>query len=172
MFLIASLLYGGLNASAQPGDISDPLVSKAYVDNQIEQLKSLIANTPRVSAGGVMTQEDRDLIISDLLGYIYDDLYREPVRAQDGVTPYEAVFIEIGKTLIAESGTEMILRSGGAVAVTGVNGLCDVTVGADIVDGMNIPLNHLLIVPASDGRGMKFYKDSWLMIKGAYLVRS
>ena len=166
--LIVSLMYGGLTASAQPGDINDPLVSKAYVDSQIEQLRSLIANNPGVPSGGSLSQEEKEMIISEVLGQLFGYTFQPPAEA--GITPYDAVFIESGRTLIAESGTEMIMRGGGAVAVTGVNGLCDVTVGADIVNGTTIPLNHLLIVPASDGRGMRFIKDSWVMVKGVYFI--
>jgi hypothetical protein len=84
--------------------------------------------------------------------------------------PYETLFIEAGKTIIAYAGTEMILRGGSAVAVTGVNGLCNVTIGVDVLDGEIVQYNHLLITPRSDGRGMRFLADSYLMVKGDYII--
>lgn len=168
--LIAVVLFGSVSASAQPGDAADPLVSKSYVDGQIDQLRSIMAT----GGSSSVSQADRDAIVAEVLIYfetVYGDLLRQATNTQPQageVVPYEAVFAEKGRTLVALSGTEIILRGGSATAVTGVNGLCDVTVGADITNNMNIPLNHLLIVPASDGRGMRFTADAYLMIKGGY----
>jgi hypothetical protein len=136
---LASLFYFRSEVSAQPGDMTDPVVTKSYVDGQISQLMVLI-NQLNAMGGGQPT----------------------------AVAPYETVFASEGRMLIAESGTEIILRGGSAIAITGINGLCDVTSGNDILNGTEIPLNHLLLVPASDGRGLVATKDAYLMIKGGY----
>ena len=188
-FLAASLLYyGRYNAGAQPGAANDPLVTKNYVDMRVDNLQAQIKNlqtqlsettgtgfSPPPASGGGLTQAEKDGIIVEALTrveYIYGgllEILNEPEPTPEAFQiPFEAVFAENGKVLIADSGTEMILRSGKAVAVSGMNGMVNVTAGTDIVNGMEIPLNHLLIVPASDGRGMRFAMDSWVMVKGVY----
>ena len=168
-FLLALPTYGIISSAARPGDASDPLVSKAYVDSRIEELKQMITGM-----GGQTQQQpnaSEEAIVTRLAAYfdsVYGPLLRDAGKAQEGHVPYETVFARAGTTLVAESGTEIILRGGAATAVTGINGLCDATSGVDLVSGMDVPLNHLLIVPASDGRGMQFLKDSYLMVKGVF----
>jgi hypothetical protein len=167
LFLTASLLYGRMETSAQPGSAIDPLVTKAYVDTQIELIRALLANN---SSGG-MTEAEKNGFFAEIIAYVDAAGVCDCDRATPTAvaqTPYDALFIQAGRVLIAESGTEIILRSGSASAVSGINGLCDVTAGSDIVNGMNIPVNHLLVVPASDGRGLRFNADSYVMVKGLY----
>ena len=58
-----------------------------------------------------------------------------------------------GQTLMAEKGTELILRMGTAnVIASQKGGLSDVTGGVDLADGGHLPSNHLLSVPLGDGR--------------------
>ena len=74
-----------------------------------------------------------------------------------------------GQRLIAEAGTEIVLRSGRATAIDGPKGgLSNVTAGRDLRMGEEIPLNHLLIVPRSDGRGVLATTDVFLMVRGLF----
>lgn len=172
--VLMTVVYGRVSAAAQPGDAADPLVSKSYVDTQINQLKAIIASTVGTAGtpGGAatVTQTEREAIIAETLAYI-EAIYGDSLR-QSGGTGAEFVTVraEKGQTLIGNASTEIILRGGSAVAVTGVNGLCDVTGGADITNGTGVKLNHLLIVPANDGRGMTFTSDAYLMVKGGYYI--
>lgn len=88
------------------------------------------------------------------------------------VVPFEAIFLHAGQTLIAEAGVEFILRSGDAIAVSGPDGMVNITVGRDVTNGEVVPANNLMLVPRTDGRGLYFLTDSWLMIKGRYQVVS
>ena len=75
--------------------------------------------------------------------------------------------------LIGDAGSEIILRSGSATAITSPSGgLSDVTAGTDITEGKPIPANHLLIIPRSDGRGIFVTKNStFVMVRGGYTIR-
>lgn len=90
---------------------------------------------------------------------------------------FEIIELKAGKHLVIGDSTEMLLRGGKAVAVasnTGAGGLVDLTSGsgADIVGGQDIPLNHLLMSPRDDGRGLVVASDTaWIMVKGAYTVK-
>ena len=44
-------------------------------------------------------------------------------------------------------------------------------IGGDLQNGVACPSNHLLIVPMSDGRGVKVTEDAILMIKGSYQIK-
>jgi hypothetical protein len=178
LFVVVTFLGRHIFASAQPGDVSDPVVTKSYVDGQINQLRALIssAGPAETYSAGASSLDPADIqsVRADALAYVdshYGDMMRRLEADANNSAPYEVVSLEAGRTIIALSGTEIILRSGAAAAVTGVNGLCDVTAGKDILDGGEIPQNHLLIVPSSDGRGLRVTADAYLMIKGGYKLQ-
>ena len=80
--------------------------------------------------------------------------------------------IESGSTIIGEQGTELILRSGSAFVIAeGINGLQDMTEGVDLEANSTVPLNHLLIVPRTDGRGILIEKSAFIMIRGNYEIQ-
>ena len=56
------------------------------------------------------------------------------------------------------------------IIATEKGGIADVTHGFDIPHGDAVPSNSLLIVPVSDGRGVKITKDAIFMIKGGYKI--
>jgi len=119
-------------ASGTPGSESDPVVTKSYVDSQIEQLKS----------SGVSADS------------------------------YKAVQLTAGQKLIGGEGTEVILRSGEATAIdNGANGVSDVTGASDLMTGQFIVLNHLLLIPRSDGRGLQAITEAWVMVRGSYSIQ-
>jgi len=101
---------------------------------------------------------------------------RDPLVAKSYVDRYakfELLSVEAGRAVLpANTGAEIVVRSGRAVAIAGeAGGLADVTAGRDIGDGAAIPLNHLLVVPRADGRGLKASTDLILMIRGDYVLR-
>jgi len=86
---------------------------------------------------------------------------------------FEIVYMEQGRLLIGDKGTEIILRSGIASVVdSGTGGLADVTAGKDITNGEKVSQNHLLIVPRDDGRGVKAETNNVvLLVKGGYTIQ-
>ena len=178
---------------AQPGDASDPLVTRRYVDDRVAQLTAEINNLRNIvnsiapgsvsgATGGNFTNADRDALFADIMVYfetMYGDMLRtvaalaeatDPTPGTAQMVPFEPLFVPAGRTLIADGGTEIILRSGQAIAISGPDGLVDATAGVDIINGRAIPLNHLLLVPRTDGRGMRFTTDAWLLIKGGHQI--
>lgn len=99
----------------------------------------------------------------------------DPLVAKSYVDKFlqlEVVNLRSGQSLLAEGGTEIILRGGRAVVIASpLGGLCDVTQGRDLSAGEVIPANHLLIVPRDDGRGVKAETDTILMVRGGYRVQ-
>ncbi|MBR0278273.1 MAG: hypothetical protein IJQ50_07430 [Clostridia bacterium] len=85
---------------------------------------------------------------------------------------FKVVNLSKGQTLACFAGTEVILRMGKATIIaTEKGGLADVTSGTDLKNGESMPSNHLLIVPLSDGRGIKAENDVIVMVKGDYTIK-
>jgi len=180
--LIGALQF--IPAFAQPGDAGDPLVTRRYVDDRIATLSREIAllrdALAEIGGSGVGNQHgappllaDQDSLFQDLIRY-FEDTYGEFLDSllyrTGEVVPFTPLLIPAGSTLVGEAGAEFILRSGNAVAVSGPDGMVNVTSGVDIVNGTQIPRNNLLLVPRSDGRGFFAETDVWLMIKGGYRI--
>ncbi len=88
---------------------------------------------------------------------------------------FEAVTLAKGDVIYPASGQiELILRSGGAVTVTpeGTGTIANLTNGAELTDGKSLVRNHLIFVPAADGRGIKIVSSSGaeILIRGEYTV--
>jgi len=84
---------------------------------------------------------------------------------------FKPVELAEGQKLIGAGGTEVILRSGEAAAIdNGENGVPDLTVGADLMTGERVGLNHLLLIPRGDGRGITALTEVWVMVRGEYEI--
>jgi len=170
--LAGMLLLSHLSTTvfAQPGSASDPLVSQRYVDELIADLQAQITHlqnqintgvgTGQPTGGGGISDAERTAIVNEIL----------LTMGESQVIPFTPVFVPAGSNLIANAGVEIILRSGSANVIAGPNGLADITAGQDIANGQAISRNHLLLVPATDGRGLNFLTDSWIMIKGGFII--
>ncbi len=105
--------------------------------------------------------DNNDPIIT--LSYIEDIL--------KGQLTFQVVNLEKGNSLIGEAGTEIVLRMGTAeIIATEKGGLADLTAGIDLPDGTNMPANHNLVIPVSDGRGIKAQSKVIVMVKGDYTI--
>ncbi len=90
----------------------------------------------------------------------------------DGKTVYVPLQLQPGQSLIGDEGTEIILRSGEGTAIdNGANGVSDISGGRDLMSGMKVELNHLLLIPRGDGRGIKVSTEAWVLIRGSYTIR-
>ncbi len=77
-----------------------------------------------------------------------------------------------GQSLYGQAGTELIVRGGTAeIIATSKGGVCDVTSGFDVADGIAAHPNHLHIVPVADGRGLRATSDAIIMVRGSYEVK-
>ena len=142
--------------SQAPGSSGDPLVSKSYVDSQINNLLLMINNvqpTQTADLGGIKNE-----LLNELSG-VLSPAFR-PVRA------------EKGQYVLGGEGAEIILRSGRAIGwCAGVNGLVNATTGGEVFSNNEIPINNLLLVPRDDGRGVLVTSDeAWFIIKGGYQI--
>jgi hypothetical protein len=136
--LIGGILTSVANSippAGQPGSTDDPLVTKSYVDEQIQNALS----------GGVVGSSS-------------------PSSANAATPPYTIIRLPAGHTLIGSANTKIIVRTGKAIVYSNVaeNGITDATDGVDLKNGVPAPNNHLLIIPR-EGRGVRVdagYKEA------------
>ncbi len=197
MILTATLAVGF--GAGTPGSEDDPIVTKSYVDEVVNKLKDLFDDVDDVNDNqedaieelqddmkGVRDdvsdlQDDVDSLKDDVKALKEKEEEIDDTDSEEGSTPsavtttvstgWQVVRVP-GKTLVqGETGTEMILRSGSATAVdNGKNGISDLTGGKDLRMGTNITQNHLLLIPGSDGRGIKTVGECFVMINGGYTL--
>ena len=90
----------------------------------------------------------------------------------DARTSFAPIELAPGQKLTGAGGTEIVLRSGEAAAIdNGYNGISDLTSGTDLMTGNQVVLNHLLLVPRDDGRGILALTEAWVLVRGDYTVQ-
>ena len=130
---------------------------------------ALIVTTVAVGAAGYEPGSPEDPVVTK--SYVDAQIAAVKDGAGGSAAVFEPVFVEAGKNLIGGAGTELILRSGGALAIAkGQDGLSDVTQGKDLSGGFAVTRNHLLLIPRADGRGINAATDIWVMVKGTYSI--
>lgn len=142
------------------------------ISTQLSTLKHRV--DALTSAGGDITVLKKQ--VAELEGQL------DSVLAELGKV-YEAVFVPYGATVIAtdEDDTVMlILRTGSAVAVSPyvevgtIQGLNDLTLGTDVLDGENISPYHSIMIPrgGKDGRGVTVTSldGAYFLLGGDYTI--
>lgn len=151
--LIGSFLnFQVTGAGTTPGTTDDPVVTKSYVDQQIQQALN--------GGGGGTTNPTNPT---------------NPTQPSQGTDEVKNVALKPGKILIADAGTEFIVRSGSAVIYTEVaSGVADLTDGKDLLNGQVAPKNHLLSFPR-EGRGIQVKEGQTsnliVMVRGGYTIK-
>lgn len=156
--------------TSQPGTADDPVVTKSYVDQQIQKALGGGASTGSGNSSG----NNSGSTGTGNSGSTGGDTSLPPLvsGASDAV---EIVTVKPGQQLIGKSGAEFIVRSGKAVIVSeGTNGVADLTDGIDLTNGQAAPTNHLLSFPR-DGRGITVLEGNkyslTVMVRGGYTLK-
>lgn len=99
----------------------------------------------------------------------------DPLVSQSYVDQYvqwKVVELEEGQVLKGQAGLELIVRRGQALVVDPVgNGIPDLTSGTDISAGSTVPVNHLMLIPREDGRGIRTASPVVAMYRGGADIR-
>ncbi|SHJ86211.1 hypothetical protein [Tepidibacter formicigenes] len=135
----------------EPGSSSDPVVTKSYVDMKIDQLAENVNDAIEKLTVNNKEENNDNANISN--------------------NEIEIVKLQEGQSIILESGSEIILRGGKATIIDSEQGgIADLTQGLDLRMDYEVPANHLLLIPRSDGRGVKALTNCILMVKGKYEI--
>ncbi|WP_425447115.1 hypothetical protein [Dethiothermospora halolimnae] len=177
LLIILTLTTIGKVVLASPGNEDDPLVTLSYVEKRMEQIKYYFdEKIEKIFSEIDSNTEEIDKLKeeNDMLKKAYKGVNDKPID-NTGVNDdanLEVVELSKGQQLICDGGTEIILRGGKATAITSdLGGLSDVTEGVDIKMNQSIPLNHLLIIPRSDGRGVYVDNYAIFMVRGSYKIK-
>ena len=186
-FLLAISLTCALSAivyAANGGydSASDPLVTKSYVDAKFLDISAGVKDTIKDTIEDELASQLEALDIvgeikDDLKAELYDEIKSEIIAdlKADGITAdisYSLVSLTKGQTVVAKGCMELILRSGTATAVTVDDGLSDLTAGKDLTSGEELCLDHYIINPIGDGRGILVTSDSaYVLVRGDYEIK-
>ncbi|MBQ2147599.1 MAG: hypothetical protein II439_04855 [Firmicutes bacterium] len=158
LLLAASCFAAVFADDVVPGTAADPVVSKSYMDAQVAILQTQIKTL----------QEQIDKLAAGQSGSETPSTPATPAE----VPKFVVVKVDAGKSLIGSASAEIILRSGTATAIAGASGgVSDLTGGTDLSTGTNVSKNHLLIIPADDGRGIRCTTTCYVMVKGDYTLQ-
>ncbi len=197
VLLIAALVLATTaHAKIEPGSVADPLVSKSYVDEQIDIITETLKDIDFTSSNNYDDDKDVNITFEEVPEHIVEEITTNvlnqlellgvfnnkevPTTDNNNSTNitveeknvFEPINIPKGGILYGDKGCEIIKRSGDVqVLLQGPDGVSDVTVGIDLSHGSYVESNHLLIVPRNDGRGLKVVSDdAWFMVKGNYVI--
>lgn len=190
LVLFSTVIIANAASSAQPGSEFDPLVTKSYVDEQIQKLAEKIGSG--ISTGGSSTKTgsvDEQVVdnlrsdVRDLTNLIIDAyikiqrLEKQNLELIQKLQTLEQGFVVVeatkGQVVVLGAGSEIIVRSGETTAISGMyGGLADVSAGRDLNTGETITNQHLLISARDDGRGIKVVSEiSYMLIRGSYSIQ-
>lgn len=162
---IFNITAQGAGATNQAGTVDDPVVTKSYVDQQIQKaLGGGVSTTPTTpTAPTTPTTPPATTQPSD---------GKETTAVENTVS---VVTLKPGEKLIAKAGAEFIIRSGkGVIYSADANGVADLTDGKDIANGQPAGNNHLLSFPR-DGRGIMVQEGNTysliVMVRGGYSIQ-
>jgi hypothetical protein len=186
---LSTVIIAHAATSAQPGSEFDPLVTKSYVDEQIQKLAEKIGSGKSTGSSKQTGSVDEQVIdnlrtdIRDLTNLIIDaytkiqSLEKQNLELIQRIQALESGFVVVeatkGQVVVLGAGSEIIVRSGETTAISGMSGgLADVTGAKDLVTGDKVPNQHLLISSRDDGRGVKVVSDkAYMLIRGSYSVQ-
>ncbi|MDQ0089868.1 hypothetical protein J2T12_003281 [Paenibacillus anaericanus] len=156
---LANLKAEGAGVTNQPGTADDPVVTKSYVDQQIQQ-------AIKGGGGSTTTPTAPTAPTTPSTGGNSDS---------SAATEMKIVEVKPGKILVASAGTEFIVRSGKAVVYSeDKNGVADLTDGKDIIGGDAVTNNHLLLFP-KEGRGIQVKEGNTynliVIVRGGYQIK-
>ncbi len=158
--LISFVLFSSL-AVFTFSDSEDPLISKSYLDKKMQELRTDII---RQVGGKKESNKDSDDIVIDSGNSSYNS-----GESESSSSKFVVLHFDKGQKVVLGASTELILRSGKCKLLDPTtNGIPDLTNGSNISLGQVIPLNHLLLSPRDDGRGIECQTETWLLIKGSY----
>ncbi len=157
---------------------ADPVVSLSYlrlykqqeIDPQISDLNAQISalNTQITSLNSQLMTAQNSL---KQLQTTVDQQAQKPAAGEG----YEVIEVMLGSKVIAKSPCDIMLRSGTAVAISQFDsqGLSDYTAGAEVMNGEGITINHMMLIPRGDGRGILITSaNAFIMIRGEYAIES
>lgn len=193
-FLLVHIVQAVNSGSSDPGTDNDPIVSQSYVDAKINSILTKVNELGTFKDGLTKSVNQLSSEVADLTNKVNNSsapdnsdltkkVFQLSVKVEElanavknikapAVPQYQLYKLLKGKQMTPAPGTELIVRTGAVRAVKGRNGnILDLTLGTEVGNTSNLPINRLLLAHMDDGRGIKALKDSWILVKGKYTVK-
>ncbi|GAU78002.1 hypothetical protein [Fusibacter sp. 3D3] len=147
-------MLGIAQADGTAGTTTDPLVTVSYMemklkaldDKYLTEVNALKTQIEQMNQGGSSTT---------------------------GSQVFEIISIPKGNAVYFADSAEFIVRVGNANVIDpNAVGIPDLTEGSKVLNGKRVPIDHHMLVPSNDGRGILTTEDCWMMIKGNYTMIS
>ncbi len=85
---------------------------------------------------------------------------------------FKTITVKAGKKLIGSASTEIILRIGKATAIgSKTYGIIDIMNGSELKTGSEVKINHLVLIPIDDNRGITAKTNCTLLVRGDYKIK-
>ncbi len=158
-----ALIFPAVAAATEYLSENDPLVTLSY-------LKDIF--------GPSLKQEIKDEISAEAKTENDDDTEKNEEAEENTPsvnTGYEVVELSEGQKLTSANGTvELIVRPGSSAKVVSDisdNGLSDISEMKEVLNGEQVGINHALIIPRNDGRGIVITSDkAYVLVRGDYKI--
>jgi len=150
--VLLNLSVSGAETNAAAGSADDPLLTLSYLTK---------VYTPQLS-------QTIDKAIADRLKEVN-------VASGNASSAYIVLELTKGQKLRAKSGAlELIMRPGGTASVVSeykTQGIADLTIGDELLNGKNLPVNHSLLIPRADERGILITSvNAYVLVRGDYEI--
>jgi len=163
------------NSNAAAGSADDPLVTLGYITKVFTpQLSQTIDKT---IANNLKEVNDKINALNNKVASISPSDPAGPSNQAPAAqnASYAVLEMSKGQKLRVKEGTlEIILRPGGTAAVFSDyqdQGLADLTAGDELLNGKGVPVNHNILIPRADGRGITVTSAiAYVMVRGDYEI--
>ena len=198
VLLIAGLIGVSAVYAADPGSNDDPIALKSYVDSKLSALENKLtgagggtAAASNTSVAAIETKLSELTMKVEALSEENATL-KKALQQEGGVSgesgtdrlagtsvtdgsaylKFQVFEVKSGERVLMGASTEIVIRTGKAQAIRGeFGGVIDLISGEELGAGAETELNHLLLSARSDGRGIRFTENSFVMIKGDFDIR-
>ena len=198
VLLIAGLICVSAVYAADPGSNDDPIALKSYVDSKLSALESKLtgagAGTTGASGESVAAIETKLAELTKKVEVLSaeNETLKKALQQGGGAAgesgtagmaetngtdgsaylKFQIFEVKSGERVLMGASTEIVVRTGKAQAIRGeFGGVIDLITGEELGAGAETALNHLLLSARSDGRGLRFTENSFVMIKGDFDLR-
>jgi len=176
LFFSSSIPVSGAEASA--GSADDPLVTLSYINKVFKpQIEQLIAEKLKDFNPGANSAPSTPSTPSVTSPPSAPSTGSGPAIQMPAGASVSYVTLELtkGQKLRSKEGSlELILRPGsGAVVISKfqTQGIADLTTGDELLNGKSLPINHMLLIPRNDGRGISVTSViAYVMVRGDYEI--
>ena len=159
LFFSSSIPVSGAEPSA--GSADDPLVTLSYINKVFRpQIEQSIAEKLKDFAPAANSAPP---------------VQNTYIMSAGASVSYVTLELTKGQKLrVKEGALEFILRPGsGAVVISNfqTQGVADLTTGEELLHGQSLPINHMLLIPRNDGRGISVTSViAYVMVRGDYEI--